>query len=92
MCLLQLRAARGWNLEKTARVFLLDLHTLQSWLRVREDARVDGTIWLPAGTPVKGTIAEVHKVRRGGGSGGFEIVIPSVVIGDGEEIPLIGQG
>ena len=33
MRLLQLRTARGWNLEKTARVFLLDLHTLQSWMR-----------------------------------------------------------
>lgn len=33
MRLLQLRAARGWNMEKTARVFLLDLNTLQSWMR-----------------------------------------------------------
>jgi hypothetical protein len=33
MRLLQLRAARGWNLEKTARVFLLDMQTLQSWMR-----------------------------------------------------------
>ena len=33
MRLLQLRAARGWNLEKTAQVFLLDLQTLQSWMR-----------------------------------------------------------
>jgi putative transposase len=31
--ILQLRAARGWTLEKTARVFLLDLHTLQLWIR-----------------------------------------------------------
>jgi hypothetical protein len=61
------------------------------WLRVREDALVDGAIWLPAGTPVKGTIAEIHKARRGGGSGGFEIVIPSVVTGNGEKIPLVGQ-
>ena len=30
---LQLRSARGWTLEKTARVFLLDLHTLQHWIR-----------------------------------------------------------
>jgi transposase InsO family protein len=29
----QLRAARGWTLEKTARVFLVDLHTLQIWMR-----------------------------------------------------------
>lgn len=33
MRILQLRAARGWNLEKTARVFLVDLHTLQIWMR-----------------------------------------------------------
>ena len=33
MRLLQLRAARGWGLEKTARVFLVDLHTLQIWMR-----------------------------------------------------------
>jgi hypothetical protein len=25
--------ARGWTLEKTASVFLLDLHTLQLWIR-----------------------------------------------------------
>jgi transposase-like protein len=34
--ILQLRAARGWTMEKTARVFLIDLHTLQLWI-----ARVD---------------------------------------------------
>ena len=33
MRILQLRAARGWTLEKTARVFLLDLHTLNNWTR-----------------------------------------------------------
>jgi transposase InsO family protein len=33
MRILQLRAARGWTLEKTARAFLLDLHTLQLWTR-----------------------------------------------------------
>jgi len=31
--ILQLRAARGWTLEKTASVFLLDLHALQLWIR-----------------------------------------------------------
>ena len=30
---LQLRAARGWTLEKTARVFLIDLQTLLHWMR-----------------------------------------------------------
>jgi hypothetical protein len=33
MRLLQLRAARGWTLEKTARVFLVDLQTLLTWMR-----------------------------------------------------------
>ena len=33
MRLLQLRAARGWTLEKTARVFLVDLQTLLHWMR-----------------------------------------------------------
>jgi hypothetical protein len=33
MRILQLRAARGWTLEKTARVFLFDLQTLQIWMR-----------------------------------------------------------
>jgi hypothetical protein len=33
MHVLQLRAARGWTLEKTARVFLIDLQTLLHWMR-----------------------------------------------------------
>ena len=33
MRILQLRAARGWTREKTARVFLMDLQTLQIWMR-----------------------------------------------------------
>lgn len=33
MRILQLRAARGWTLEKTARVFLVDLQTLLHWMR-----------------------------------------------------------
>ena len=33
MRILQLRATRGWSREKTVRVFLLDLHTLQLWMR-----------------------------------------------------------
>jgi transcriptional regulator with XRE-family HTH domain len=33
MRILQLRAARGWTLEKTARIFLMDLQTLQIWMR-----------------------------------------------------------
>ncbi len=33
MRVVQLRAARGWNLERTARVFLVDLQTLLIWMR-----------------------------------------------------------
>ena len=31
--ILQQRSARGWTLEKTASVFMLDLHTLQLWVQ-----------------------------------------------------------
>ena len=34
MRILQLRAARGWTLEKTGRVFLVDLQTLMIWMRL----------------------------------------------------------
>ncbi len=33
MRILQLRAARGWTMEKTARIFLIDLQTLLIWMR-----------------------------------------------------------
>ena len=33
MRILQLRAARGWTMEKTARVFLVDLQTMLIWMR-----------------------------------------------------------
>ena len=39
MRILQLRAARGWNLEKTARVFLIDLQTLMIWMRRLDEQR-----------------------------------------------------
>ncbi len=38
MRILQLRAARGWSLEQTARAFLVDLHTLQLWMRRLDEA------------------------------------------------------
>ena len=38
MAILQLKAARGWNLEQTARAFLVTADTIRSWLkRVDED-------------------------------------------------------
>ena len=33
MRILQLRAARGWTLDRTARIFLVDLQTLTIWMR-----------------------------------------------------------
>jgi putative transposase len=39
MRILQLRAARGWNLEQTARVFLIDLQTLMIWMRRLDEQR-----------------------------------------------------
>ena len=33
MRILQLRAARGWTLEKTAHIFLVDVLTLMNWMR-----------------------------------------------------------
>ena len=39
MRILQLRAARGWNLEKTTRVFLIDLQTLLHWMRRVDEPR-----------------------------------------------------
>ena len=52
MRILQLRAARGWNLEKTARVFLVDLQTLLHWMR-----RVDE----PGERPLIQTVEPVNR-------------------------------
>ncbi len=37
MRILQLRSARGWTLEKTGRVFLVDLQTLLLWMRCLDE-------------------------------------------------------
>jgi transposase InsO family protein len=39
MRILQLRAARGWNLEQTAQIFLIDLQTLMIWMRRLDEQR-----------------------------------------------------
>jgi hypothetical protein len=61
------------------------------WLRVREDAMVGDRVWLPAGTPVQGTIVEIKPARKGGVSGDIEIEISYVDAADGTRVPLIGQ-
>jgi hypothetical protein len=33
MAILQLKAARGWSLEQTAREFLVTANTIRSWLK-----------------------------------------------------------
>ncbi len=61
------------------------------WFRTIEETRANGSAWLPAGTAVKGIVVEIHHARRGGGSGGFEIEVPSLETPDGTAVPLIGQ-
>ena len=58
------------------------------WFRVAEDADVDGQVWLPAGTPVEGTLVLAEMARRGGVGGHLEMVIPAVIVGNGMEVPL----
>lgn len=50
MRILQLRAARGWTLEKTARVFLIDGQTLLAWMSQLDDP--DGRPLIQAVEPV----------------------------------------
>jgi putative transposase len=52
MRILQVRAARGWTLEKTARVFLVDEQTLMEWM-----ARLDET----DGRPIVQTVEAVNR-------------------------------
>ena len=52
MRILQLRAARGWNLEKTARVFLIDLQTLLHWMRRVDEPRVVRSLLVTCLVPV----------------------------------------
>jgi len=63
----------------------------QVWFRVREDAMVEGKIWLRAGTPIQGTIVEIKPARKGGVSGDIEIAIPALRTADDVSIPLVGQ-
>ena len=38
MAILELRAARGWSLEQTAKVFLVTAETIRSWVRRIDEA------------------------------------------------------
>jgi len=46
MAILQLRAARAWSLERTARVFHLTAPTISVWMRRLEDEGADGLVQL----------------------------------------------
>jgi hypothetical protein len=47
MPILQLKAARGWSLEQTAREFLVTADTVRSWLQRRDEQRPDALVQLP---------------------------------------------
>lgn len=61
------------------------------WLRVADQADVNGKPWLAGGTRVQGTIREVHRAKGGGASGGLEIGIPSLKTPNGTPVSLVGQ-
>lgn len=61
------------------------------WFRTRAAASVHGEVWLPKGYPIKGILSETHSARRFGGSGGLEVVIPSITAPDGTVIPAVGH-
>jgi len=47
MAILQLRTARGWSLEQTARVFHLTAATISSWMKRLEEEGADALVQLP---------------------------------------------
>ena len=47
MAILQLRAARGWSLEQTAKAFLLTAETIASWLKRIDEQGTDALVQLP---------------------------------------------
>lgn len=46
MAILQLRAARGWSLEQTARIFQVAAPTISAWMRRLEDEGADALVQL----------------------------------------------
>lgn len=47
LAILELRAARGWSLEQTARAFLVTAATISTWLRRLEEEGPDALVKLP---------------------------------------------
>jgi predicted RNA polymerase sigma factor len=46
MAILQLKAARGWNLEQAARAFLVTADTIRSWLKRVDEQGPDALVQL----------------------------------------------
>jgi len=61
------------------------------WFRVAEDAAVDGTVWLRAGSPVKSTIVWLDPAGSHGRSGSLQIQIPAVRAADAVLVPVAGE-
>ena len=59
--------------------------------RVPDELTVDGTVWLPAGTVVEGTVTWVQPSGRGGKAGNIRIDVTSVPATDGTVVPVLGQ-
>jgi hypothetical protein len=59
--------------------------------RVADEIRVDGSVWLAAGTMVEGTVTWVQPSGRGGKAGNIRIDVMSVSTTDGTMVPVLGQ-
>ena len=59
--------------------------------RVSAELAVDGTVWLPAGTMVEGTVTWAQPAGRGGAAGNIRIDVTSVPAIDGTVVPVLGQ-
>lgn len=57
-------------------------------MEVDNNVLVDGAIAIPAGTPVRGTIATVTHASRMGRSGNISIRVESTEAADGQRVPL----
>jgi putative transposase len=53
MAILQLKTARNWSLEQTAKTFLVTAATISSWMRRLEDKGADALVQLPGEPPNK---------------------------------------
>lgn len=57
-------------------------------MEVDNNVLIDGAIAIPAGTPVRGTIATVTHASRMGRSGNISIRVESTEAADGQRVPL----